>query len=84
MAQFGAPPGAHSGAQPSRTPRSGSPPDGARPWIGVFFACSNEYMRVHRAVDGSGYQARCRTCGKVVRFRVGQGGSDARFFEVSC
>mgnify|MGYP003700437475 CR=1 FL=1 len=75
---------ADPGVQPTRTERSATPPDGARPWIGVFFACSNEYLRVHRTKDGSGYIARCRTCGKMVRFRVGQGGSNARFFEVSC
>ncbi len=55
-----------------------------RPWIGVQFTCANRYVRVHRRVDGSGYLARCPACGREVRFRVGEGGSDARFFEVSC
>ncbi|MEZ6243752.1 MAG: hypothetical protein R3B57_12005 [Phycisphaerales bacterium] len=55
-----------------------------RPWIGVHFACSNRYVRVHRRADGSGYLARCPACGRVVRFRVGEGGTNARFFEVSC
>ena len=55
-----------------------------RPWIGVQFTCANRYVRVHRRVDGSGYLARCPACGREVRFRVGDGGTDARFFEVSC
>jgi len=57
---------------------------GSRPWIGVLFTCSNEYTRVFRAPDETGYSARCRKCGRVVRFQVGSGGTDSRFFEVSC
>jgi len=55
-----------------------------RPWIGVHFVCANRYVRVHRRADGSGYLARCPACGREVRFRVGEGGTDARLFEVSC
>ncbi len=55
-----------------------------RPWIGVLFTCSNEYLRVSRSPDASVYRARCAKCGRLVRFRVGEGGSDSRFFEVSC
>lgn len=63
----------------------GTAPQGeARPWIGVHFVCSNQYVRVHRKVDGSAYLARCPSCGRQVRFRVGPGGTESRFFEVSC
>ncbi len=55
-----------------------------RPWIGVRFLCSNRYVRVHRRADGSGYLARCPACGRQVSFRVGPGGTESRFFEVSC
>ena len=55
-----------------------------RPWIGVYFSCSNTYTRVSRSPDVRTYLARCPKCGKSVRFRVGPGGSNARFFEVSC
>ena len=56
----------------------------ARPWIGVQFVCAGKYVRVFRRGDGSGYLARCPTCGKTMWFRVGQGGTGDRFFEVSC
>lgn len=55
-----------------------------RPWIGVYFTCSNTYTRVSRSPEVSSYRARCPKCGKSVRFRVAPGGSEARFFEVSC
>ena len=57
---------------------------GERPWLGVYFRCSGQYRRVFRNADGSGYIARCPSCGKSVRFVVGQGGSNQRFFEVAC
>lgn len=62
---------------------SGGGPDN-RPWIGVHFVCSNRYIRVRRGADGTAYLARCPSCGRCLRFRVGAGGSAQRFFEVSC
>lgn len=56
----------------------------ARPYLQVFFRCANQYMRVYRSVDGSGYLARCPKCAKCMNFRVGPGGSSRRFFEVGC
>jgi hypothetical protein len=55
-----------------------------RPWIGVRFLCAGAYIRVSRNPDGTAYHAACPRCGKRVRFRVGPGGSNNRFFEVSC
>lgn len=55
-----------------------------RPWIGVQFLCAAKYVRVFRAADGTGYLARCPTCGKSMWFRVGSGGTSERFFELSC
>ena len=54
------------------------------PWIGVRFTCAGAYVRVYRKPDAPAYLARCPRCGKCVRFRVGPGGTNARFFEVSC
>ena len=56
----------------------------ANPWIGVRFTCAGQYLRVYRKPDAPAYVARCPKCAKCVRFRVGQGGSDARMFDVSC
>lgn len=55
-----------------------------RPWLGVHFLCANMYTRVYRNHQGSAYVANCPRCGKAVRFRVGAGGTQGRFFEVSC
>jgi len=62
----------------------GSAPSAVRPWLGVRFSCSGAYLRVYRSVDGTQYRATCPRCGRAVVFRVGQGGTPSRFFEVRC
>lgn len=57
---------------------------GSRPWLGVRFRCAGAYLRVFRTADGSEYRATCPRCARCVRFAVGNGGTDQRFFEVSC
>ncbi len=39
---------------------------------------------MYRNAAGTGYLAGCPKCGKCIRFRVGSGGDNRRFFEVSC
>lgn len=58
--------------------------EGSTPWLGVRFVCAGAYLRVYRNKAGTAYTANCPKCGKCMRFRVGQGGSSQRFFEVSC
>jgi hypothetical protein len=67
---------------PRRGP--GQPAAGQRPWIGVRFLCAGAYVRVGRNPDATAYHAVCPRCGKRLRFRVGPGGTEQRFFEVSC
>ncbi|MCC6676974.1 MAG: hypothetical protein IT436_07510 [Phycisphaerales bacterium] len=55
-----------------------------RPWIQVWFRCAGRYLRVFRHHDGSGYTARCASCGKCIRFRTGPGGTSQRRFDVDC
>ena len=55
-----------------------------RPWLGIRFTCSGAYVRVYRSADGKRYQARCPRCSRQVTFRVGEGGTGERFFEVRC
>lgn len=55
-----------------------------RPWLGVRFGCTGAYLRVYRARDGISYHARCPRCGRAVTFKVGEGGTSHRFFEVHC
>jgi hypothetical protein len=74
---------------PSNIPKSipaseRNAPTTGRPWLGIQFVCANQYRRVFRDVNGQGYLARCPSCGSCVRFRVGQGGSNERFFELDC
>ena len=56
----------------------------ARPFLQVYFVCSNAYQRVYRSADGHRYQARCPKCAKEMRFQVGPGGTNERVFKVSC
>jgi len=51
-----------------------------RPWVGIRFDCCAAYTRVYRNSEGSAYEGQCPRCGKKVRLRVGEGGTDARFF----
>ena len=58
--------------------------EGGRPFLRVYFSCTNQYVRVFRDRAGDGYTARCPTCGRSMKFRVGDGGTAQRFFELSC
>jgi hypothetical protein len=54
----------------------------ARPYLSVHFACCGVYQRIYRDLDARSYHGRCPRCGKPVRFVVGPGGTDSRFFVV--
>ena len=45
-------------------------------------ACCGVYQRIYRSPDGTRYEGHCPKCAKPVRFKVGAGGTDARFFVV--
>ncbi len=60
------------------------PKPNERPWLGVRFTCSGSYVRVYRDRTQPVYLARCPRCARCIRFRVGEGGTDQRFFNVSC
>jgi hypothetical protein len=57
---------------------------GSRPFLRVYFACANHYVRVYRAPEATCYVARCPACAATKTFRVGPGGTERRFFELSC
>ncbi|RMH29962.1 MAG: hypothetical protein D6692_03680 [Planctomycetota bacterium] len=73
-----------SGLSPGRDAPGSGDGGGGRPWIGVRFVCAGAYVRVYRNVQGTGYLASCPKCGRRMRFRVGPGGTNSRFFDVSC
>jgi hypothetical protein len=55
----------------------------SRPFLSVLFDCCNVYQRVYRSGDGKTYQGRCPRCGSTVSFKVGEGGTAARFFRAT-
>jgi hypothetical protein len=54
----------------------------SRPFIGVHFNCCGVYQRIYRSADGLRYEGRCPRCMRTIRFAVGQGGTDERYFVV--
>jgi hypothetical protein len=43
--------------------------------------CCDVYARVYPNREQTAYEGRCPRCGKQVEFRIGAGGTDARFFQ---
>ena len=52
-----------------------------RKFVGVHFKCCNVYQRVYINRKGDGYSGGCPRCGKQVKFLIGSGGTESRFFE---
>lgn len=53
---------------------------GARPYIGVEFACCGVYTRVYRRPEQTRYDCRCPRCLRMVTVHVGPQGTSNRFF----
>jgi len=51
-------------------------------FLGLNFICCGVYARVYVNRDGSAYEGRCPKCLKHVKLKIGEGGTDSRFFEV--
>lgn len=51
-----------------------------RRYLGVQFACCSVYARVYLNRASTAYTGNCPKCSKPVRFQVGPGGTDSRFF----
>ena len=51
-----------------------------RPYLGVKFECCSIYARIYQNKKGTHYIGNCPKCAKQIRVRIGQGGSDTRFF----
>ena len=51
-------------------------------YLGLKFTCCGVYSRVYINHDGTAYEGRCPKCLKFVQLKIGEGGTDSRFFEV--
>lgn len=54
--------------------------DSNKPFLGVTYACCGVYSRVYPNAERSAYLGHCPRCARKVRFEIGPGGSDSRFF----
>ncbi len=51
-----------------------------RQFLGIWFDCCGVYGRIYKTKDGTAYTGRCPKCLRSVRVRVGEGGTNQRFF----
>lgn len=52
-----------------------------RAFLGIWFDCCGVYGRIYKTKDGTAYVGRCPKCLRSVRVRVGEGGTNQRFFK---
>ncbi len=50
-------------------------------FLGIMFECCNVYARVYKNKEGTAYVGRCPKCLRRVSVKVGQGGTNQRFFK---
>ena len=53
---------------------------GSKAFLGVHFTCCDVYARVYPNRERTAYVGHCPRCAKRVDFKIGPGGTDARFF----
>ncbi|QQE14013.1 hypothetical protein JD969_19150 [Planctomycetota bacterium] len=52
-----------------------------RGWIAMKWKCCGAYSRVYKNRVGDAYEGRCPKCMKLVKVKIGPGGTNDRFFE---
>jgi len=68
----------------NENPSSGADLDNSakKKFLGLKFTCCGVYSRVYVNRNGTAYEGRCPKCLKPVKLKIGEGGTDSRFFEV--
>lgn len=54
-----------------------------RKFIGIHFKCCNIYSRIYINKEGTEYRGACPSCFRKVSIKIGESGSDSRFFSAS-
>jgi len=49
-------------------------------YLGIMFNCCNIYGRIYKNKEGTAYVGRCPKCMRSIRIKVGEGGTNQRFF----
>lgn len=49
-------------------------------FLGILFDCCNVYGRIYKNKEGTFYQGRCPKCMRLLKIKVGDGGTTSRFF----
>lgn len=51
-----------------------------RKFLGIYFECCNVYGRIYENKEKTAYVGRCPKCLRPIKVKIGEGGTNARFF----
>lgn len=50
-------------------------------YLGIMFKCCSVYGRIYENKDKTAYVGKCPRCMRSIRVKIGEGGTNTRFFE---